>query len=148
MNPCSEPDAEPHGPWQYSIQSLLILTAAVAVGCSVVFGLPDWAAGLLFLFLALTLPPVLLVVLRHGNPDQKAFALGALFPACAMLFSLVTSARMWVPWNDLELESTVRFVLLLIWFGGGGGIGALCVFVRRWLERTGSRGQGGPDERK
>jgi len=70
--------------FQFSLRGLFWLTAGVAVLCSVAFAMPDWAAVPLMLLFTLALPGVSVVLLTHGGPDQRAFAIGAIFPACAI----------------------------------------------------------------
>jgi hypothetical protein len=83
QQPPQEPARRPSR-FQFSLRALFWLTAGVAVLCSVVFAMPNWAAVPAMLLATLALPGVSVVLLTHGGPSQRAFAMGAIFPACAI----------------------------------------------------------------
>jgi hypothetical protein len=71
-------------PFQFSLRALFWLTGGVAVLCSAAFAMPNWAGVPLMLLLTLALPGVAVGLLAHGGANQRAFAIGAIFPAFAI----------------------------------------------------------------
>ena len=128
--------------FQFSLRALFWLTAAVAVLCSVVFAMPNWAAVPLMLLLTLALPGVLVVLLAHGGPNHRAFAIGAIFPGCAVflmgafIFMSAFSGRMPGSVLDEDTGHAARILFL-------GGLlatilcGLLCLAVDRAVRRGG-----------
>ncbi len=130
--------------FQFSLRSLFLLTALVAVLCSVVFAMPSWAAVPLMLLLILALPGVLVVLLAHGGPNHRAFAIGAIFPGCvvflmgAFIIMSTFSGRMSEVVVDDDTGLTVRIVLL-----GGLFTTMLCGLLSLAVDRAiGRRGRG------
>ncbi len=131
--------------FQFSLRSLFWLTGGVAVLCSVVFAMPNWAAVPVMVLLTLALPGVLVVLLAHGSPGHRAFAIGAIFPGCvvfligAFVFMSAFSGTMWGASADEDALGAIRLVL-------PGGLlvtivcGLLCLGVDR-VVRRGGRGK-------
>jgi hypothetical protein len=111
--------------FQFTIRSMLILTAVVAVLCSVFFAMPDWAGEMVIVFLACLVPSILVIVLTDGNRNQRAFGIGALFPSG---FSLL-----WV-FGEFHDTYGLRFTVVLLWALAILD-GYLCVLTRRWMEK-------------
>ena len=117
----------PRPKFQFTIRSMLILTAVVAVICSMVFAMPGWSGKYLFGFISVTLPGVLISILFYGTPYQKTFAAGALVPSfISVLYSLDQGSY---AWRDTE----ERLSGLLLW-GTAAISGVTAILVRRWLE--------------
>ncbi len=104
--------------FQFSLRSLFWLTAVVAVLCSVVFAMPDWAAVPLMTLGILALPGVLVVLLAHGGPNHRAFAIGAIFPGCVVFlvgaFAAASTATELMSSSGAPNEDTLRAFRLLV----------------------------------
>ena len=72
-------------PFQYSLLSILVITAAFAVVCSGLFAASELTAFLTTLFGVVTLPAVLTIIVIYGEGRLRAFGIGGLFPAAASL---------------------------------------------------------------
>ena len=81
----AENSTPPRGPWQFSMKTLLVVTAATAVALAIVVSLPNAIAVPVMLCLAIGIPAFLTVIVIYGSGYQRTFCIGALFPACAML---------------------------------------------------------------
>jgi hypothetical protein len=139
--PASITEPEVHRPRiQYRLRTLFGLTAGVAIVCSVVFALPNWAAVPILLAAFITFPAVLTTGLVYGRGYQRTFCLGALFPV-GMAFLLTTPLfgnYVWFASLDgtgqgnevliFRIAIVVVFVLSLV-------VGMLCVATRRILEK-------------
>jgi hypothetical protein len=79
--------SEADGPWQYSLKTLLVVTAAVAVALSIIVSSPDWIAVPMLMLLAIAVPALLTSVLVYGSGYQRTFCLGALFPTGIALYA-------------------------------------------------------------
>ncbi len=73
------------GPVQFSLGSIIALTAFVAVVSSLIFSVPSVVATPLLMLLTVALPVALTSAVIHGRGSWRAFCIGALFPAVAML---------------------------------------------------------------
>ena len=73
------------GSAQFSIGSLLVATAVVAVTCSLFFSMPNGVATPALILITLALPCVFTTIAIYGRGYQRTFSIGALFPAGAML---------------------------------------------------------------
>jgi len=130
--------------FQFSLRGLLWLTVGVAVLCSVVFAMPDWAAVPLMLLSTLALPGVVVVLLTHGGPNQRAFAIGAIFPACAIFaigaFGLMAAFSGGMSSLAVDSENPLAFRLLLL---GGLVVPILCGLLSLGVDRAiGGGGRG------
>jgi hypothetical protein len=97
-------DRSPH--WQFSLLTLLALTAVVAVTSAAVTSPPNWISGMALGFLSFAFPTAFMLVIVYGEGYWRAFCIGALVPslegwvmsAFAVLFvaveSFATSATM------------------------------------------------------
>ena len=70
---------------QFSLSTLFGLTAAVAITCSLFFSMPAVAAMPLMVLISVGLPAALTMVLIYRRGYQRAFCIGALFPAATMM---------------------------------------------------------------
>lgn len=75
----------PRARFQFGLGTMFLITAMVAVSCSLFFQMPNVVATPLLVLFMLVLPAVLTTVLVYGRGYQRAFCLGALFPAGTML---------------------------------------------------------------
>ena len=111
-----------HGPVQFSLRALLVVTAVAAVLCALLTaGSPvvRWFAGLAILFL---LPMLCTVMLVYGRGYQRTFAIGAIFPSglwfltCGMLVLLYTYAVLFggssISWDEFR-DSIADFATTL-----------------------------------
>jgi hypothetical protein len=117
---------------------MLIVTACVAVICSVVFRTPDWIGHLALLFVILLIPAILATLLVYGNRGQRTFSIGALFPSGFMLLTALGFCDIqMVDFDDMLPISNVHnyrlSVVLFLLFGALNGY--LCVLTRRWIEK-------------
>jgi hypothetical protein len=94
---------------QFSLRALFLFTAAVAVACSVFFGLPYYCAFPVVVFLLMAFPSLLIVMMVYGSRRQKAFAIGGIFPAglIAFLGTIIVVADVLTDWNN-DLEGWFR----------------------------------------
>jgi hypothetical protein len=124
--------------FQFTIRSMLILTAIVAVLCSILFAMPDWAADLFLFFLAMFIPAILVTLLVYGTRNQRTFGVGALFPTGFLLLVALNICTVRVPDFDTFLPSSAnyhgRLTVALFWMLGALN-GYLCVLTRRWIEK-------------
>ena len=67
---------------QFSIRTMMIVTAVIAVLCCIFFTLPIWVGGLFLLILVLLFMPAMLAALIYGSGSTRAFAVGASPPMC------------------------------------------------------------------
>ncbi|MBN1911453.1 MAG: hypothetical protein JW818_17050 [Pirellulales bacterium] len=127
-------------PFQWSLWSMFVLTTVVAGCFSLILGTPDWLIGPLFWMTAIIIPPVLLTLMIWGNPDQRAFGLGAIFPSGYLLLSILGLAprhhellTQWFGWHlSWDARSLSWSVVWLI----AAASGWICVVVRRRLHRS------------
>ena len=123
-----QPEApQPRAPLQFTMQSMLIVMVSVAVACSVLFGLPGWAATLLFGFVLLALPGVLISMLTYGTPYQRTFAIGALVPCGCYLLHFTGHFH-------YALEDVTQRLVACVLLAGAGLSGLVAVMVRRAIE--------------
>jgi hypothetical protein len=92
--------------WQFSLLTLLALTAVVAVTSAAVTSPPNWISGMALGFLSFAFPTAFVLVIVYGEGYWRAFCIGALVPslegwimsAFAVMFvaveSFATSATM------------------------------------------------------
>ena len=139
-----DPSAARHHPVQFSLRSMFLLTAVVAVACSVLFVLPLIVAVPVLLLLVIAVPAVLTTKVVYGTGYQRTFCIGALFPAGVVLFATAWFPGLWlanVPPTPRSLSDFAD------WTGKIGDyyrclvgmswvlsvvVGSLCVAVR-WL---------------
>jgi hypothetical protein len=123
--------------FQFSLRGLFWLTGGVAVLCSVVFAMPNWAGVPLMLLSTLALPGVAVVLLTHGGPHQRAFAIGAIFPACAVFVigavSLLSAFSGGLPGAMVDEDAANPFRILLL---GGLLATILCGLLSLGVDRA------------
>jgi hypothetical protein len=81
------PDGTNSAP-RFSLRTLLVFTVVFAVGCALLFSLPNVVAvpGLILVIVAL--PAVLTAGVMYGGRLWRAFCVGALFPAGLALYTV------------------------------------------------------------
>jgi hypothetical protein len=77
----------PGRPWQYSLKTLFLITLGLALALAVVVSFPSALAVPVLICLAIALPAFLTAVALYGSGYQRAFAVGALFPTCTVLYA-------------------------------------------------------------
>jgi hypothetical protein len=75
-------------PFQYSLRTMFIMMTVLAIALSGLFAGPLWLTMLTGLFLAITAPMVLTILLVYGRGYARTFCIGALFPAGVILFAV------------------------------------------------------------
>ena len=80
-------------PFQYSLWSMFVLTTVLAIGLGLLVAAPTWLMVLLLLLVSLALPMALTVAVIYGRGRLRTFAIGALFPAGVLIFSVVPLFR-------------------------------------------------------
>ncbi|HLA83443.1 MAG TPA: hypothetical protein VJL29_01505 [Thermoguttaceae bacterium] len=114
--------------FQFSIRSMLILTAAVAMAYSFVYALPDWAAVLVFLSVLLLVPGPMICLSLFGAGGQRAFGLGTLVPLVLLwLLVLIHDYPNWLT-RDPESRFNWLFMWLLCFLSG-----YLSLLTWRWI---------------
>ncbi len=68
-------------PLQFSMRSMFVATAVVAVLCSLGLATPPAFAAPVFMLLSLALPGLLGVLMVYGRGNWRTFAVAAMFPA-------------------------------------------------------------------
>ncbi len=131
-------------PFQYSLLSMLVITAAFAVVCSGLFAASEFSAFVTTLFGVVSLPAVLTIIVIYGEGRLRAFGIGALFPAGASLayatpIVLGTMIRFGsAPMGNIR-QNLVYF--LLTDFTATAAIGLLAVWTRWLIEESRKRRQ-------
>jgi hypothetical protein len=120
--------------FQFSIRAVLIAMAAVAVGCSVIFAMPEWVAIPILIFCMIVLPAVLTTIMVYGTTRQRTFAIGAFFPAGFMALWLGFFALGWGYNGDGETVVVLAIVVAIAWIASVAS-GLLCLWVRYVIER-------------
>ncbi len=73
------PTAEPHGgSFRFSLLALLLLTAMVAVSCSLLFASQGWVRVFSIIIFVFAFPTVWVATLIYGRGYLRTFAIGAL----------------------------------------------------------------------
>lgn len=87
--PQQHPDQSDVGgpPFQFTLQTMLIVTTVLAVACSLLFATTGAVRIVSGVCLLIFFPAVLTTVLVYGRGYQRTFCIGALFPAGAALMS-------------------------------------------------------------
>ncbi|MCX7429234.1 MAG: hypothetical protein NTW96_26855 [Planctomycetia bacterium] len=138
-NECDQPNLRVRPPrFQFTIRSMLILTAVVAVFCSVFFAMPAWAGDVAITFLVFLIPSILVTLLIYGNRDQRTFSIGALFPSgLTLLVAFGICDLKIADFHGLlpfSINHDGKLSVVLFW-GVGALNGYLCVLTRRWIEK-------------
>ena len=150
----------PHGlkAGQFSLRTVFVITAVLAVVMELWVVLPDVISGPLVFFLVLAVPSALAVVAKYGSGSWPAFCIGAIIPTGMSLVGLMFAAQ----WSEVLSRANVlsqsslqatrwdalfgwikaiaemgRYwlpVAILSWFAAVV-IGILCVGVRRIVQR-------------
>jgi hypothetical protein len=146
-------------PFQFSLATMFVITAAFAIFLMICFTLPEPWSGAAWLVLTIAAPPVLAVIIKFGPGGLSAFSIGAIVPTGMSLVGLVIDKQ----WEFVLPRSTGyvlmpssygdRWAILMNWIAGATHIGStwrpialtswaaalvvglLCVVVRRWVRR-------------
>ena len=130
---------------QFSLRSLLCLVALAAVDCWLLVSPPGWIPLKLWVFITYTWPAALITVAIWGSAPQRAFCIGALFPAATTFIYLSIwlaaifldeGQRAW--YEQLRLFESSH--ASMSWFLGASLaisniIGFVCLIVRWHLPR-------------
>ncbi len=136
----------PARPFQFTLRTMFLVTTVVAV---VLAGLSapedwEWLRYVTVFYVAVAVPIVPVVALIYGRGYVRTFAIGALFPAGAILWVLLWLALfvvLWTRgWSDLNLPADAEQRRLILILGTAvaavlvllGGI--IAVVVRRLVE--------------
>jgi hypothetical protein len=149
------PDTSPNSrPFQFSLATTFVFTAAFSILFGAVFTLPDGWSGFIILSLIVALPPALIVAMKYGTGNIPAFCIGAFVPA-GMCFALLILDRRWESVYSLlrsqrnvtPTDTILSWFLAMANFGVNWRpmaviswaaaimIGLICVVVRRWVQR-------------
>ena len=81
-----EANDESQRPWQFSIKTLLVLTASVAFLSMTLFVVRDDIGGPLMILFTVLYPALLVIITIYGKTPLRAFSIGALFPSGLLLY--------------------------------------------------------------
>jgi len=73
--------AASRSPLQFSLRSMFVATAVVAVMCSLGLATPAAVAAPVFVLFSLALPGLLSMLVVYGRGNPRTFAIAAMFPA-------------------------------------------------------------------
>ena len=127
-------------PMQFSLRTMFVLTACVAVACTVLFAVPDPLAVPLLLALTIAVPAVLATFVIYGRGYLRTFCIGALFPTATALYASAWFLGFCLldadvsDWYELATEDAA---VVYRWYAGISWvlavvIGLICVGAR-WL---------------
>ena len=138
----------PRQPWQYSMKTLLLVTAGTAMALAILVSFPDPIAVPVLICLTITIPAILCVVAIYGSGYQRTFCIGALFPTGTMLYATgwlmglslieapsvsdLNTLKQWLAFFD-EVGVPYRVYVGAAWLLAMV-IGAMAVVLRRHLE--------------
>jgi len=133
------PEVRPR--FQFGISTLLWIMTGTAVICALLFPMPSIIAIPVLLFVTVVvMPAVWTTIIVYARGYRQTFAIGAIFPTGLVLFSGYGLFR-GMPLSvgpSVGDETVFRLVLFLFWLSSFL-VGAICVGVRRYLERHDSR---------
>ena len=139
-------------PFQFTIRSLLAVTALTAIFLSCLFGGPDWLAGFAVYLVALSGPVTLITILVYGHGYQRTFCIGALtFVGALTLFLYGDTYPLFFLLEGLEGEEgfALRCYALVGLHAGAliaSFFGILAIFVRQLVEGAPSTSENRPGE--
>ncbi len=128
---------------QFSLRSAFVVMTLAAVGCALVFQIPDAVSIPITLLVTVALVPVLVTVIIYGSSYQRAFSIGAVFPPAMFLVSLCLTGGIFGPLSSLlgdyqryrsESQSHFREMIGVLW-ASTPLMGFLCMATRRLVER-------------
>jgi hypothetical protein len=122
---------------QFGLGTVLWITTATAVVCTIVFRIPKEFAEPLMLFISIVLPAVLTTVIIYGRSYQRTFCIGAMFPSVFLpLFILFGGMNATLyRWNSGGYEDFPLRIAVCAFWASSPLIGGVCVGVRRLVER-------------
>ncbi len=128
---------------QFSLRSAFSVMTLAAVGCALVFQVPDVVAVPFALLVTVALVPVLITVMIYGSSYQRTFSIGAISPPALLLASLAFAAIILSPsvllGANMELYVgksywEFRAMIGLLWVSTPL-MGFLCMATRRLVEK-------------
>jgi hypothetical protein len=133
--------------FQFGIGTLLWITTVTAIICAIFFRIPPIVAiPLMALISGAFLPAIWATVIVCGRGYQRAFGIGAVFPAVICMWLVLRELLGLLDWPRFhrwdtpgEEEFTLRLAFLAFWASSIVG-GMICIGVRRLLK-------GRPDSR-
>ena len=123
---------------RFSLASLLVVTAVVAVILGAMFVFPWWVSLPMLCLLTFAAPALLLTAAIQGRGDLRAFAVGAMVPTMIMAF---WTGLFYVQSTYDEDFTDIVEARLLFWIAElaalaiGLLVGPLCIAVRRMLQK-------------
>jgi len=121
---------------QFSLRSAFVVMTLAAVGCALVFQIPDIVAIPLVLFVTVALVPVLVTVMIYGSSYQRTFRIGPIFPPGLLLVAFSPIARLLdgvsPAWGAGE-SLWFRVIIGGFWIASAV-MGLLCLATRRLVE--------------
>lgn len=133
------------GPVQFSLQTLLLVTTALAVCCSCLLVAPGLVRLITAACLLITLPALLTVVLIYRRTYVRTFCIAALFPSGLLFWEMGTVVNIYTAYaygftgGRSGAPAEVGYwpaICVAAHYGLSLGIGLLAVFVRWKLENA------------
>jgi hypothetical protein len=128
-------------PFQFSLRSMMLVVAAVAV-LAALTTMPYALASSILLLASFAMPPALVLGVKHPDRDLRAFCTGAILPATILALGGVATLCLW----SLSSESfdwRMRRLLIrdqcLIVFGLAILSGTVCLLIQRAGSGTAGR---------
>ena len=138
----------PRQPWQYSMKTLLLVTAGTAMALAILVSFPNPIAVPVLICLTIAIPAILCIVAIYGSGYQRTFCIGALFPTGITLYATgwmmglslieapsvsdLDTLEQWLEFFD-EVGAPYRVYVGAAWLLAMI-IGSLAVVLRRHLE--------------
>jgi hypothetical protein len=130
--------------FQYSVATLLIVTVVVALACSAFFAMPIWVGVVGALFLVISTPAALCVVVIYARGYRRTFSIGALFPAAVFIaptfISLFGLQFLYGPFGDLDENRFAIPIFIAVYYVFVLANGLIAVGLRRMVEASQRRG--------
>ncbi len=140
-NDLENPQADAHR-FQFSLRTLLVVTALFAAVCSAVSVDSAWGLLVVLWFVTVGLPAALTTIVTYGRGYLRTFAIGAMFPAT--IIALIFAASLWDKTQSMmRFPVSRRYPTLIIlslgafltfWISLTVGVGLLAVWIRRLVE--------------
>ena len=122
---------------QFGLGTMLWITTATAVVCTIMFRVPTQFAEPSMLFISVALPAVLTTVIIYGRSYQRTFCIGAMFPAVFFLLFILSGGmdRTQFGRGIPGFEDFEHRIECFSFWASSVLIGGVCVGVRRLVER-------------
>ncbi len=152
--PVSAEPSQKLRPFQFSLATMFVITAAFAIVLAICFTVPDPWSGGAFLLLICAFPVALFVAIKYGSGTVAVFSTGAIVPTAVCLIGLMLDRR-WpmlldsyhaspamdrvvqlVDWlrEEARIGSNWRPMAVTCW-AAGVVIGVVCIGVRQFVQR-------------